>query len=97
MYHITFLLIMNKNFTKHNNNDLHEIIYKTEELLQEMDNRYKITLQVAQRAKRKKYEDIDIIEDPLMKPIIRAIIEMFDEINQSEIIIEENVEENITV
>lgn len=63
-----------------------EIIYKTEELLNTAKNRYKITVQVANRAKRRKYEDIDIIEDPNMKPIIRAILEMADEITQPEII-----------
>jgi DNA-directed RNA polymerase subunit omega len=63
-----------------------EIIYKTEELLNTAQNRYKITVQIANRAKRRKYEDIDIIEDPSMKPIIRAILEMADEITQPEII-----------
>jgi DNA-directed RNA polymerase subunit omega len=63
-----------------------EIIYKTEELLNTAKNRYTITVQIANRAKRRKYEDIDIIEDPSMKPIIRAILEMADEITQPEII-----------
>nr|YP_010196312.1 DNA-directed RNA polymerase omega chain [Gracilaria cearensis]UAD83709.1 DNA-directed RNA polymerase omega chain [Gracilaria cearensis] len=65
---------------------LHEVIYRTEELLNMSDNRYKITIQIANRAKRKKYEDLDIIDDPNMKPIIRSILEMFDEIKQPEII-----------
>lgn len=63
-----------------------QIIYKTEELLDISNNRYRVTLQIANRAKRKKYEDIDIIEDPFVKPIIRAILEMVDEITQPEII-----------
>nr|YP_010197948.1 DNA-directed RNA polymerase omega chain [Gracilaria multipartita]UAD86364.1 DNA-directed RNA polymerase omega chain [Gracilaria multipartita] len=65
---------------------LHEVIYKTEELLNISDNRYKITIQIANRAKRKKYEDLDIIDDPNIKPIIRSILEMVDEIQQPEII-----------
>nr|YP_010197538.1 DNA-directed RNA polymerase omega chain [Gracilaria flabelliformis subsp. simplex]UAD85954.1 DNA-directed RNA polymerase omega chain [Gracilaria flabelliformis subsp. simplex] len=65
---------------------LHEVIYKTEELLNISDNRYKITIQIANRAKRKKYEDLDIIDDPNIKPIIRSILEMVDEIKQPEII-----------
>lgn len=64
------------------------IIYKTEELLKASGNRYKITIQVANRAKRRKYEDLDIVEDPSVKPIIRAILEMVDEIVQPEIIID---------
>ena len=64
----------------------HKLTYKTEELLYASANRFNITVKVAERAKRRKYEDIDIIEDPLIKPIIRAILEMVDEITQPEII-----------
>nr|YP_009314066.1 Putative DNA-directed RNA polymerase subunit omega [Izziella formosana]SCW22320.1 Putative DNA-directed RNA polymerase subunit omega [Izziella formosana] len=63
-----------------------QVIYKTEELLEVASNRFKITIQVANRAKRRKYEDIDIIDDPRIKPVIRAILEMADEISQPEII-----------
>jgi DNA-directed RNA polymerase subunit omega len=63
-----------------------QIIYKTEELLDAASNRFKITVQIANRAKRRKYEDIDIIDDPRIKPVIRAILEMADEITQPEII-----------
>nr|YP_009398406.1 putative DNA-directed RNA polymerase subunit omega [Lophocladia kuetzingii]ARW67592.1 putative DNA-directed RNA polymerase subunit omega [Lophocladia kuetzingii] len=66
--------------------DLQYIKYKTEELLTLAQNRYKITIQVANRAKRRKYEDIDIIDDPLNKPIVKAIIEMVDEITEPEIL-----------
>nr|YP_009399874.1 putative DNA-directed RNA polymerase subunit omega [Tolypiocladia glomerulata]ARW69693.1 putative DNA-directed RNA polymerase subunit omega [Tolypiocladia glomerulata] len=76
---------MQKNYSK-NKIDLKNITYKTEELLDIVKNRYKITIQVASRAKRKKYEDIDIIDDPLNKPIVKAIIEMVDEITEPEIL-----------
>ena len=77
----------NNNY-KHKDNSIesHQIIYKTEDLLDASENRFRITLRVADRAKRRKYEDIDIIEDPLVKPVIRAILEMVDEITQPEII-----------
>ena len=82
-----------KNHEKHvsfntSNNQIksQELTYKTEELLYASDNRFRITVKVAERAKRRKYEDIDIIEDPLIKPVIRAILEMVDEITQPEII-----------
>ena len=93
--HNIFILnnIFNINMTNLNSKTLkdsmlkyNEIIYKTEELLNTAKNRYTITVQIANRAKRRKYEDIDIIEDPNMKPIIRAILEMADEITQPEII-----------
>lgn len=77
--------IINKNHEQNTINSK-QIRYKTEELLAVAQNRYKVTVQVANRAKRRKYEDIDIIDDPLNKPIIRAILEMVDEITQSEII-----------
>nr|WDB00570.1 DNA-directed RNA polymerase omega chain [Cavernulicola chilensis] len=64
----------------------HEILYKTESLLKASTNRYKITLQVANRAKRRRYEDVEILDESRIKPIIRAILEMSDEIAQPEII-----------
>ena len=63
-----------------------QVLYKTEELLDAASNRYKITIQVTNRAKRRRYEDIDILDDLKIKPIIRAILEMVDEISQPEII-----------
>nr|ARO90458.1 conserved hypothetical plastid protein [Bangiopsis subsimplex] len=66
------------------NSDL--ILNKTEKLLSVATNRYKITVQVAHRAKRRRYEDVDIIDDPQIKPVIRATLEMVDEITQPEII-----------
>ncbi len=63
-----------------------QIMHRAEELMQAASNRYRITVQVARRAKRRRYEDFDSIEDPFMKPPIRAIIEMSDELTQPEII-----------
>lgn len=74
------------NYIENTKINLENITYKTEELLELSSNRYKITLQVANRAKRKKYEDLDIIDDPVNKPIIRAILEMVDEITETEIL-----------
>nr|ARW69273.1 putative DNA-directed RNA polymerase subunit omega [Polysiphonia sp.] len=76
---------MNK-YDECNKIDLQHITYKTEELLELANNRYKVTIQVAHRAKRRKYEDIDIIDDPVNKPIVKAIIEIVDEITQPEIL-----------
>jgi DNA-directed RNA polymerase subunit omega len=61
-------------------------MYRAEELLRAASNRYRITVQVANRAKRRRYEEFDNIDDPMMKPAIRAIIEMSDELTQPEII-----------
>ena len=74
------------NSNRYDQIESHQVTYKTEELLYAAENRFKITVKIAERAKRRKYEDIDIIEDPLVKPVIRAILEMVDEITQPEII-----------
>jgi DNA-directed RNA polymerase subunit omega len=66
--------------------DSSQIMYRAEELLSAASNRYKITVQFANRAKRRRYEEFDNIDDPMMKPAIRAIIEMSDELTQPEII-----------
>ncbi len=62
-----------------------EVLYKTEELLDAASNRYKITVQVANKAKRKRYEDIDILDDFKIKPVIRAILEIAEEISRPEV------------
>ncbi len=63
-----------------------QIMLRAEELIGAASNRYRITVQVANRAKRRRYEDFDNIDDPMMKPVLRAIIEMSDELTQPEII-----------
>jgi DNA-directed RNA polymerase subunit omega len=65
-----------------------QILYKTEELLDAASNRYRITVQVANKAKRRRYEDIDILDDLKIKPVIRAILEIAEEISQPEIIMD---------
>lgn len=65
-----------------------QVLYKTEELLDAASNRYRITVQVANKAKRRRYEDIDILDDLKIKPVIRAILEIAEEISQPEIIID---------
>jgi DNA-directed RNA polymerase subunit omega len=63
-----------------------EVLYKTEELLDAASNRYRITVQVANKAKRKRYEDIEILEDFKIKPVIRAILEIAREISEPQIL-----------
>lgn len=72
---------------KRNTFDSSQIMHRAEALMRAANNRYRITVQVAQRAKRRRYEEVDLmIDDPLMKPPIRAIIEMSDELTEPEII-----------
>ena len=61
------------------------IMYRADDLLSAASNRYAITVGVAQRAKERRKQDIDNIEE-VMKPVLRAIVEMSDELTQPEII-----------
>jgi DNA-directed RNA polymerase subunit omega len=45
-----------------------------------------MTIQIANRAKRRRYQDIDLVEDLRIKPISKAILEMADEISQLDIV-----------
>ena len=71
---------------KRNNFDNTQLMYRAEDLISAASNRYRITVQVANRAKRRRYEDFENGDDPIMKPVLRAIIEMSDELTQPEII-----------
>lgn len=62
------------------------VLYKTEELLDAASNRYRITIQVANKAKRRRYEDLDVLEDIRVKPVIRAILEIAEEIAQPDVL-----------
>lgn len=66
--------------------DPDQILQRADELITLASNRYRITVQVANRAKRRRFDDFDGADDPTMKPVLRAIIEMSDELTQPEII-----------
>jgi DNA-directed RNA polymerase subunit omega len=68
------------------NLDTSQLMRRAEDLVSAASNRYRITVQVANRAQRRRFEEFDSIDDPKMKPVIRAIIEMSDELTQPEII-----------
>lgn len=71
---------------RRNSFDSSQVMFRAEDLVSAASNRYKITVSVAKRAKRRRYEEMETIDDPNMKPVIRAIIEMSDEMTQPEII-----------
>jgi DNA-directed RNA polymerase subunit omega len=74
------------NMLKRNTVDNTQLMRRAEDLVRAASNRYRITVQVASRAQRRRYEDFENLDDPKMKPVIRAIIEMSDELTQPEII-----------
>lgn len=59
---------------------------RTEDLISAASNRYRITVQVANRAQRRRFEEFDSLDESKMKPVLRAIVEMSDELTQPEII-----------
>ncbi len=66
--------------------DTTQLMRRAEDLVNAASNRYRITVQVANRAQRRRFEEFDSMDDPKMKPVIRAIVEMSDELTQPEII-----------
>ena len=70
---------------KKHNFDSSQIMYRSDALMNAASNRYRITVQVAKRAKQRRFEDFDNVEE-IMKPVLRAIVEMSDELTQPEII-----------
>ncbi len=66
--------------------DSRQIMRRQEDLIAAASNRYRITVQVANRAQRRRFEEFESYDDHRMKPVLRAIIEMSDELTQPEII-----------
>ncbi len=66
--------------------DSQQVMRRTEDLISAASNRYRITVQVANRAQRRRFEEFDSLDESKMKPVLRAIVEMSDELTQPEII-----------
>ncbi len=71
---------------KRNTIDTTQLMRRAEDLIDAASNRYRITVQVANRAQRNRYQEFDSLDESKMKPVIRAIMEMSDELTQPEII-----------
>ncbi|NEQ34793.1 MAG: DNA-directed RNA polymerase subunit omega [Okeania sp. SIO3I5] len=71
---------------KQSNINSAELSRRSEELIKASSNRYRAVVQVANRAKRRRYEDFDNFDEQAVKPVIRAVLEMSDELMQPEII-----------
>ncbi|MFY7805314.1 MAG: DNA-directed RNA polymerase subunit omega [Limnoraphis robusta] len=66
-----------------------EINRLAETLMNGSSSRYQITVQIAKRAKRFRYEDFDNPNASEIKPVVRAILEMSDEVTQPELILDQ--------
>ncbi|EAZ89239.1 DNA-directed RNA polymerase subunit omega [Crocosphaera chwakensis] len=63
-----------------------EMVERADRLMSAASNRYRVVVQVSRRAKRCRHEDNENSETPMMKPVIRAVLEMSDEFTEPEII-----------
>jgi DNA-directed RNA polymerase subunit omega len=66
--------------------DSNNVSLRAEELIKAASNRYRITVQVASRAKKRHRYETENTDDPMLKPVMRAILEMADELTQPEIL-----------
>jgi DNA-directed RNA polymerase subunit omega len=66
--------------------DSQQVSLRAEELIKAASNRYRITVQVASRAKKRHRYETENTDDPMIKPVMRAILEMADELTQPEIL-----------
>ncbi|HEY9846733.1 MAG TPA: DNA-directed RNA polymerase subunit omega [Candidatus Caenarcaniphilales bacterium] len=72
---------------KHHTVDTTQVMRRAEELISAASNRYRITVQVANRAKkRRRHDSFEDYDDPMVKAVLQSIVEMSDEITQPEII-----------
>jgi len=63
--------------------DSNEMMRRTEAVITSAENRYRIAVQIAQRAKRRHFDETrerDEEEESRMKPVVRAIYEMSEEL-----------------
>nr|BDA97104.1 DNA-directed RNA polymerase subunit omega [Cryptomonas borealis] len=72
-----------------------EILCKTEELVKTSCNKYKVTMQIANEAKRKKYDDVDNVSNIKGNPIVRVILEMTKKDNSNKVTREDSLVDNV--
>jgi DNA-directed RNA polymerase subunit omega len=60
-----------------------DLAQRAESLIRHSSNRYLTTVRIAFRAKQRRFDDFDgLLEDSMIKPVQRAIIELSDEQDQ---------------
>ena len=64
-----------------------ELAKRAESLVRHSSNRYLTTVRIAFRAKQRRFDDFDgLLEDSMVKPVQRAIIELSDEQDQPDLL-----------
>lgn len=64
-----------------------ELAQRADSLIRNTSNRYLTTVRIAFRAKQRRFDDFDgLLDDSLVKPVQRAIIELSDEQDQPDLL-----------
>jgi DNA-directed RNA polymerase subunit omega len=64
-----------------------ELAQRAESLIRFSSNRYLTTVRIAFRAKQRRFDDFDgLLDDSMIKPVQRAIIELSDEQDQPDLL-----------
>jgi len=64
-----------------------DLMRRTELVISSAENRYRITVQIAMRAKRRYYDETrEDEDDPNMKPVVRAIHDVSEELMAPELV-----------
>lgn len=64
-----------------------ELAKRAESLIRQSSNRYLTTVRIAFRAKQRRFDDFDgLLEDSMVKPVQRAIVELSDEQDQPDLL-----------
>ena len=71
------------------NSDLNpkELAKRADSLIRHSSNRYLTSVRIAFRAKQRRFDDFDgLLDDSMIKPVQRAIIELSDEQDQPDLL-----------
>ncbi|MEB3239979.1 MAG: DNA-directed RNA polymerase subunit omega [Cyanobacteriota bacterium] len=67
--------------------DAKELARRSESLIRKASNRYLTTVRIAFRAKQRRFDDFEgLLDDSMIKPVQRAIIELSDEQDQPDLL-----------
>lgn len=64
-----------------------DLAQRAESLIRHSSNRYLTTVRIAYRAKQRRFDDFDgLLDDSMIKPVHRAIVELSDEQDQPDLL-----------
>jgi DNA-directed RNA polymerase subunit omega len=64
-----------------------DLAKRAESLIRHSANRYLTTVRIAYRAKQRRFDDFDgLLDDSMIKPVHRAVIELSDEQDQPDLL-----------